>query len=78
MHTLSFSARSVDEVLLEEIVKLHGFPEMMVSDRDKVFVSQLWRELFSFQGTALHKSTVYVIHSPTGKLKLLTCVWNHN
>lgn len=44
---------------MREVIKLHGFPETMVSDRDRVFLSQFWTALFKSQGTALHKSTVY-------------------
>lgn len=41
------------------MVHLHGFPSSIVSDRDKVFVSHFWNELFNLQGTELKKSTVY-------------------
>lgn len=54
-----FTAKSVAETFVKEVVKLHGFPETMVSDRDKVFLSQFWSSLFKAQGTALHKSTSY-------------------
>ena len=54
-----FTVKSVAETFVKEVVKLHGFPETMVSDRDKVFFSQFWSSLFKAQGTALHKSTAY-------------------
>ena len=31
----------------------------MVTDGDKVFVSQFWQELFRLQHTSLHLSTAY-------------------
>ncbi|WOH00777.1 hypothetical protein DCAR_0520152 [Daucus carota subsp. sativus] len=54
-----YTAASVAEVFVREVVKHHGFPTTIVSDRDRVFVSLFWAELFKLQGTLLHKSTAY-------------------
>lgn len=54
-----FTPKIVAEVFIREVVKLHGFPEIVVSDRDKVFLSKLWEELFKQYGVVLHKSSVY-------------------
>jgi len=54
-----FTARTVAESFIREVVRLHGFPETMVSDRDRVFLSHFWSELFKLQGASLHKSTAY-------------------
>lgn len=54
-----FTARTMADAFIKEVVRLHGFPETMVSDRDHIFLSNFWSELFKLQGSALHKSTAY-------------------
>lgn len=46
-------------MLFVKVVPLHGFPSTIVSDRNKVFMSIFWRELFRLQGTTLLQSTAY-------------------
>ncbi|PKU84464.1 hypothetical protein MA16_Dca002977 [Dendrobium catenatum] len=50
---------TVASAFIREIVRLHGVSEAMVSDRDKVFLSHFWKELFRLQGTVLKRSTAY-------------------
>ena len=41
-----FFAKSVAAVFVKDIVCLHGMPRSIVSDRDMVFLSHFWTELF--------------------------------
>lgn len=54
-----FTAAGVAQVCFEEIFKLHGLPKTIVSDRDRIFMSNFWTELFRFQQVTLHKSIAY-------------------
>ncbi|WOH15217.1 hypothetical protein DCAR_0934754 [Daucus carota subsp. sativus] len=54
-----FTAVTVAEAFVKEIVRLHGFPSSIVSDRDRIFLSHFWQELFKLQGTELKRSTSY-------------------
>jgi hypothetical protein len=54
-----YTARTVAEVFVKEVVRLHGIPLSIVSDRDPIFVSNFWKELFKLQGTQLKMSTSY-------------------
>lgn len=47
-----YFAKSVAELFVKEVVRLHGFPTSIVSDRDKVFLSNFWRKMFC--GTRLN------------------------
>lgn len=44
---------------VNDIVRLHRFPVSIISDRDKIFMSKFWFELFRLQGTSLCCSTNY-------------------
>ena len=44
---------------MHEVVRLHGIPKDIVSDRDKLFTSEFWREFMRILGTQLKLSTAY-------------------
>eukprot|EP00253_Pinus_taeda_P035184 PITA_35184 len=60
-----FTPTLVAQPFMDQIFKLHGMPTSIVSDRDPIFTSNFWQELFRLQGT--HKQMV--------KLKPSTNVW---
>lgn len=54
-----FSAATLAPVFMTEIYRLHGMLKTIVSDRDRVFVSCFWQELFKLNGTTLCFSSAY-------------------
>lgn len=54
-----FTAEMVAKLFLDSIYKLHGSPISIVSDREKVFTSNFWKELFKLMGTKLDMSSAY-------------------
>nr|XP_051229268.1 uncharacterized protein LOC127347082 [Lolium perenne] len=54
-----FSASQVARALWDNVVKIHGVPLTIVSDRDTIFTSAVWRETLATAGTKLLYSTAY-------------------
>lgn len=54
-----FTAPSIAEVFIREVIRLHDMPHSIVSDRDRIFISTFWTALFKAQGTILKHSTIY-------------------
>lgn len=54
-----FTASQVAQVILDQVVRLHGLPKYIVSDRYKIFTSAFWTQLFKLLGTKLNLSTAY-------------------
>ena len=54
-----FTALQVAQLYLNHIYKLHGLPTAIISDRDKVFTSQVWQELFRLSDIKLLMSSSY-------------------
>jgi hypothetical protein len=54
-----YTAETVARVFLAEIVRLHGIPTSIVSDRDPVFTSAFWQALFRATGSKLHMSSAF-------------------
>lgn len=53
------SAEETAEILLERVVRHHGIPKSITSDRDARFTSEVWRSLLKRMGTKLQMSTAY-------------------
>ena len=50
--TMTVTARGITWLILKEVVRLHGIPEAIVSDRDTKFTSIFWKELHRLMGAS--------------------------
>jgi len=54
-----FTAMQVAQAYMDNIFKLHGLPDSIISDRDRIFTSHLWQQLFKLSDTKLLMSSSY-------------------
>jgi hypothetical protein len=54
-----YTAPTVARAFIDSIVKLHGMPHSITSDRDAIFTSNFWKLLFKSLGTKLQFTTTY-------------------
>jgi hypothetical protein len=47
----------VAQLVFDGVIRLHGFPENMISDRDSKFTAKFWQALWKLSGTRLRMST---------------------
>lgn len=62
MLPLQYTASSVARTFMDITGKIRGMPRSLVSDRDPLFISQFWQELFKLSGTKLRMSLAYHPH----------------
>lgn len=54
-----FTAIQVAQAYMDHIYKLHGLPQALISDRDRIFTSAIWQNLFKLFDTQLLMSSSY-------------------
>lgn len=52
-----YTAHDMANIFLKEVYKLHVLPKTIVSDKDPIFTSHFWQQLFRVMGTKLTMST---------------------
>ena len=56
---VDYTLERLARIYIQEIVRLHGIPSSIVSDRDPRFTSRFWGAFQKALGTELHMSTAY-------------------
>ena len=53
------TALQVAQHYIDYVYKLHGLPQALISDRDRIFTSSVWHNLFKLSDTKLLMSSSY-------------------
>ena len=53
------TAETLSQLYIREVVRLHGVPLSIVSDRDSRFMARFWQSLQQEMGTKLHFSIAF-------------------
>ena len=69
-----YSLDQLADIYVKEIVRLHGVPISIVSDRDPRFTAYFWKSLQRSLGTQLHL-VLFFIRKQTGNLKEQFKLW---
>lgn len=66
--------QDVIQQFMDNIIKLHGAPTVIVTDRDRIFTSSLWQSLFKAMKVSLNFSRIPSCKR-MGRLRGLTSAW---
>ena len=53
------AAPEIEAVSLQQVVRLHGLPSSLISDRDPIFTSHFWRRLLELLGIYANRFTAF-------------------
>ena len=57
--TKSMAAPDVASLFVQHVVRVHGLPQTLVSNRDPVFISHFWTRLLELRGIRANRSTAF-------------------
>jgi hypothetical protein len=69
-----FTALTVAQKYIDTIYRLHGLPSVVISDRDPLFTSKLWQELFRLSDTKMNMSSAHHPQTDGQTEKLNQCL----
>jgi transposase InsO family protein len=56
---VTFGTERLANLYVEHILRLHGAPKIIVSDRGTQFVAKFWRSIHKLMGTTLSYNTAF-------------------
>lgn len=75
--THPYTVNSVIEAFMDNVVKLHGPPTVLISDRDRIFTSTLWKAIFKGFRVDLRFSSAYHPQSDGQTERVNQCLENY-
>lgn len=69
-----FTAAGVAKAFFANVYRHHGLPHSIISDRDRIFTSHFWSELFQLANVKLCRSTAYHPQSDGQTERLNQCL----
>ena len=58
-YSMAYPVEKLSRLYLHHVVRLHGVPVTIVSDRDSRFTAEFWKSLQAAMGTTLNLSTAF-------------------
>jgi transposase InsO family protein len=72
-----YTVQTVARAFIDNVMKLHGPPLAIVSDRDCIFTSKLWQDIFAALGIELRYSSAYHPQSDGQTERVNQCIENY-
>jgi hypothetical protein len=57
--SITYRVRQYAKLYMSHIIRYHGIPKTIISDRGSIFVAQFWEQLHDCLGTHLIRSSAY-------------------
>jgi transposase InsO family protein len=73
----TFTTKSIVQLFIDNVFKLHGLPLAIITDRDKIFTSQLWQDLFKSLNVKLKFSSAYHPQTDGQSERVNQCLENY-
>jgi hypothetical protein len=72
-----YSVQTVAQVFIDQISRLHGAPVAIVTDKDCIFTSHLWQDIFKALNVSLHYSLAHHPQIDGQKERVNQCLENY-
>ena len=58
-YNITYTVEKMSRIYIQRIVRLHGIPVTIVSDRDSRFMAEFWKSLQTAMGISLNLSSAF-------------------